>query len=181
MSAEAVQHPIEVISEAISAALFADLKRMAPAMSAFRYEMMARRIVAAEYGRSDAVEWALEWWSELQATSQARSAEAEASLKDLQAVRKRMHDDFVAGIVSNPRYQAFLDTVEDPAGIQSNVPYMTWLSGVLALYAASRPKSAAAEHVVDEEAVTAFIRRYADANLSHRVRKARLRLVASPN
>jgi hypothetical protein len=180
MSAEPAQEPVEGISEAISAALFADLKKMAPAMSAFRYEMMARRIVAAEYGRSDAVEWGMEWWSELQVATAASLTEAGASRRELQAVRQRMHVDFIAGIVSNPDYKAFLDTVEDPSEIKSNAPYLTWLSKVRALHVANMPKGAAGEHVEDE-GVSAFIRRYADANLSQRVRKARLCVVSSSN
>jgi hypothetical protein len=180
MTAELAEVPTEGISEDILAALLADLKKMAPAMTAFRYEMFARRIVAAEYGRSDAVEWAMEWWAELEAAKNEHSAAAEVCMQELQAMRKRMHDDFVAGIVENPRYQAFLDTVENPAELKSNAPYMAWLSKVLALYAANKPKGAAAKDG-EVEGASAFIRRYADANLSQRVRKARLRLVPPKN
>ncbi|MBS4020029.1 MAG: hypothetical protein KGZ68_17540 [Dechloromonas sp.] len=65
-----VQQEVEGLPRAIAEALYEDLKvRSKPggdmAEDAFRFEMFARRIVAAEYGRPDAVDWAKSWYEQL--------------------------------------------------------------------------------------------------------------------
>lgn len=68
-----------------------------------------------------------------------------------------------AGKVGNPKYQAFLDTLEEDQlqAITSNVDYFAWFSQ----RQASVPKG--------EEFSREYLRRWADANLSERVKRER--------
>lgn len=81
---------------------------------AFRYEMHARRLVAADLGREDAVAWALQWHEALLQEEQAQQAlKNEASQEEADRLL-RIRQEISAGKSGNPRFQAFLDTLEDP-------------------------------------------------------------------
>jgi hypothetical protein len=85
-----------------------------PSDEAFRYEMLARRLIAAEYGRPDAVEWALNWFQDLFASdAEAKMASVEkfAVQRDIAFAQRA---EIAAGRSSNPIFQAFLDTLETP-------------------------------------------------------------------
>lgn len=83
---------------------------------AFRYEMFARRLVAAQHGRPDAVQWAQKWYLDLvQEDLQAVAAQDDAN-RQRQLDAQAMRAEIEAGRSANPLFQAFLDTLEDPAG-----------------------------------------------------------------
>ena len=108
--------------------LFAVLKSWAVDMDPFRYSMFYRRLIAAEHGRADAVQWALDWfYSTLEEEAAAEAARAE---KAQRMARDTAHQraEFHAGRCSNPHYQAFLDTVEHPEAITHHCDYMAWIA-----------------------------------------------------
>lgn len=121
--------PLEVLTK-----LFAVLKSWADGMDAFRYEMFARRLVAAEHGRSDAVAWAQSWYSDVLA-GECQIEEARQLVIQENAQRDALaRSEFQAGRCGNPNYQAFLDTVEHPELIEHHAPYMAWISSLLARF-----------------------------------------------
>lgn len=95
-------------------------------MDAFRYEMFARRLVAAEYGRPDAVEWAQSWYNDVLAEEHRIAEEKQRQTEDMAARAEFARAEFKAGRCGNPRYQAFLDTIEHPELLESNAPYLAW-------------------------------------------------------
>lgn len=119
---------LEVPPEVI-ARLFQVLKRWAgEGMDAFRYEMFAKRLRAAEYGRPDAVEWARQWHADLVLEEQLQ-AEAKAQERAwLAGNAAKARAEFLAGRCGNPHYQAYLDTVEDPSRVMNNAGYFAWFS-----------------------------------------------------
>lgn len=119
---------IEPLSQAVLTKLFAVLKGWADDMDPFRYEMFARRLIAAEHGRPDAVKWAQAWHNELEAEEhqQAEYKQRERERLANQAAADR--EEFHAGRCSNPHYQAYLDTVEHPELIKHHGPYMAWIA-----------------------------------------------------
>jgi len=111
--------------------LFAVLKSWADGMDAFRYEMFSRRLVAAEYGRPDAVEWARSWYNDVMA-EERQIAENQKREAGITAARKAASQaEFKAGRCGNPNYQAFLDTVEHPEQIENNAPYFVWIAPLI--------------------------------------------------
>lgn len=118
------------VSAAVVVKLFDVLKSWSSDMEAFRYEMFARRLVAAEHGRPDAVEWANNWYRDVVEEESARAAELQAQLAISQERSTRLQQALKAGRSSNPHYQAFLDTVEYPEEILDNVPFFSWISAL---------------------------------------------------
>lgn len=104
---------------------------------AFRYEMFARRLVAASYGRQDAVVWALEWYADLVRNDIARIEEKLNSASETMATKVKSRELVNAGKSDNPKFQAFLDTLEDPArelyredGTFEGWKYMVWIGAI---------------------------------------------------
>lgn len=126
----------EGVSQDVLNELFAELKSWASDMAPFRYEAFAIRLVAAEYGRSDAVEWALSWYNDLMAGKRQAEAERQRVAAENKARSDVAKAEFKAGRCSNPNYQAFLDTVESPELIRDNSPYFAWMSGLLGAFEA---------------------------------------------
>lgn len=139
----------------------------------FRYEMFARRLVAAEYGRPDAVQWANEWFADLEAERKSRedeqTAKWEASARELEEVRRLKS----LGISSNPRFQAYLDTVEDPSTIHHNVGYFEFITTCVRLYGQQHRTDGSNRVSHNQAEFTDFVRAYADQHLSNRVRNRR--------
>jgi hypothetical protein len=153
------------VSKVILADLYADLKGAADSGGimegdAFRYEMFARRLVAAEYGRQDAVKWALEWHTDLikERAEKVRAMQEKIDLREAENAHSR--SEFLAGRVGNPLYQAFLDTVENPADVKNNVDYFAFHSEMLLEF----QKSPCGLTFLQ------FLRNYADQHLSERVK-----------
>lgn len=118
------------IPQDVLAKLFATLKSWADDMDAFRYQMFASRLVAAEYGRPDAVEWAQAWYNDLLA-EERQAAETRRQVIEANMARDAAAKaEFNAGRCGNPNYQAFLDTVENPELIENHALYFVWLSTV---------------------------------------------------
>lgn len=169
---------IEPISQEVSAALFADLKAATKPGGwmeddSFRYTMFARRLIAAEYGRKDAVEWANDWYAKLcqeqQEIEQARQAAIESRIATETYHRERR----CAGISDNPRFQAFLDTVESPDVLVNNAEYMIFLNTRVAEFKRIHGPQPYVHSNQWHEDLTAYIRDYADQHLSNRVRAKR--------
>jgi hypothetical protein len=138
---------------------------------AFRYSMFHQRLTAAEYGRPDAVVWALEWHAELekeQAVTRAAEQQAVEEYAQRQAFDK---SELAAGRASNPRYQAYLDTVEDLSNQLLNVGYMAFINERSGEYRRMYPDRCRglAQAPGFAEKFTQFIREYADNHLSERV------------
>ena len=118
--------------------LFVVLKSWADEMDAFRYEMFAKRLIAAEYGRPDAVAWATDWHTSiLEEEREAETAKQEA-IAQKAADDRKVRENFLAGRCGNPHYQAYLDTVENPATLTHHAEYFHWISGVVGEYERTR-------------------------------------------
>lgn len=114
--------------------LFGILKGWAEDMEAFRYEMFARRLVAAEFGRPDAVQWALDWHADVVAEERQAEEERQRASEAEARRRKFAKAELYAGRCGNPQYQAFLDTVEHPETVTNHVAYMAWISELLTAF-----------------------------------------------
>lgn len=169
--------PAEISKEQLQE-LYADLKGSADSGGwmegdAFRYEMFARRLVAAEYGRLDAVEWALQWHADLISARRAREAAQEEAVLREQASRDEARAEFLAGRCGNPRYQAFLDTVEDPSTCLNNhAGYMAFISAKMAEFERMCGRPPAYDKTGEwGKRFTQYLRDDANQNLSQRVRR----------
>lgn len=130
----------------------------------FRHEMFAGRIRAAEFGREDAARWAREWLADLDKVAVAAPAiEAPAMAAQKSAAPLAAH-----GVAENPRYEAFLDTLEDPAALTSNAEYFIWMNARLTEFKQQSGMRQGSEGAAYQDAFTAYIRSYADRNLSRR-------------
>ena len=150
--------------------LFAVLKSWADGMDAFRYEMFARRLVAAEHGRPDAVEWAQAWYNDLEAEERRAEEDRQREGERFQKQRDCARTEFKAGCCGNPQYQAFLDTVEHPEKITGNAQYMAWISGLMATFEGLR----GIHDLSDDERQVIWqhlIQEKRDANLAPRLKK----------
>lgn len=163
------------ISQEVSDVLFSELRSWSSSNmdgdDAFRYEMFARRIQAAEYGRPDAVEWANNWYADiLREQDAAKQAKLVATAR-LQAERDEGRARLAAGLAGNPLYQAYLDTLEssctdsDEAVAMLNIGYFSFHGQRTAEYERTDKRVSFAQYVRD----------YADQHLSERA-KARLNL-----
>jgi hypothetical protein len=79
-----------------------------------------------------------------------------------------------SGVVSNPLYQAFLDSVEDVEALalaRSNGPYFSWHSDRCREFELANRGSPARDTQASREAFLIFCREWATQNLSERVRK----------
>lgn len=136
----------------VATRLWAEMKSWSSALTqspsqtgSFRYNMFAQRLQAAEYGRPDAVEWALQWFADLVASQLARDHQDALALEQAicaeQQRAETLRADIRARRSSNPRFEAFLSTLEDPEGELlppsggfAGWKYMTWLSATLAKF-----------------------------------------------
>lgn len=100
---------------------------------AFRKEQFCRKVRRAEHGCKASAEWTLAYYEEI-VTEAKQLMESDLLNRSLIAKTKaeetqRFEDDFKRGIVSNPRYQAFLNTVEDPESVlHKNHLYIEWIA-----------------------------------------------------
>lgn len=118
----------EGISQDALGKLFAVLKSWSDGMDAFRYECFARRLVAAEHGRHDAVEWARNWYNDVLAEERQNEEARQRAINEREARKESARAELRAGRCENPNYQAFLDTLEHPERIENNAPYFAWMS-----------------------------------------------------
>lgn len=173
------QEDREVLLNDVAEILFADLQQRSNAggdmeNDAFRYEMFARRIVAAQYGRPDALQWAREWHAQLVAENDARRRAQEEQVKRVQAERESAWQRVREGYASNPRYQCYLDTLENPETLQNNVGYFGFITDLSAAFARWRSKKQFDRHCAYFQVMfDAFMLGYTEVRLSERVRKAR--------
>ena len=161
----------EGISRGIAEFLLADLKTCSGEIDSFRYQMIARRIVAAEYGRPDAVEWATQWYERVIKEKLEATAAAIQDAQEHAEVSARSRERFLNGQVTNPRYQLFLDTVEEPATVVNNVAYMAWISVNSAEFDKQHPPGRCEDRAERDAQFTAFLKSVRDSNLSERVRR----------
>ncbi|MBN3760937.1 hypothetical protein [Burkholderia sp. Ac-20365] len=164
--------PSDGISREVSEILLADLKSGAVEADAFRYEMFARRIVAAEHGRPDAVEWAMAWFRSRFVDQAAGNAEAALRAAQHEAARAHARAELRAGRAGNPNYQAWLDTVQDPTTIKNNVEYMAWISRLSAAFDKAYPRRKFPDDQQRDRLWKAFLKAERDANLCDRVKAA---------
>lgn len=159
----------EGISQDVLGKLFAVLKSWSDGMDAFRYECFARRLVAAEYGRHDAVEWAKNWYNDVMAEERREEEARQRDIDEREARNAFARAELRAGRCGNPNYQAFLDTLEHPEEIENNAPYFAWLSELRGRF--ERTPSLA-DMAPDEKAArwTRMIREKRDANLAPRLK-----------
>lgn len=161
----------ECVSKEVSDALYAELKSWSVqgGCDAFRYEQFARRIVAAEYGRPDAVVWALDWYWELQERAIQKKAKDAVAAEEFAAERKQGIRKLAEGRADNPLYQAYLDTLEtiqaeDEMGIcRLNAGYFAFHSQRTAEY----------QQTCKQGSFEKFVREYAEQHLSERAKRRR--------
>lgn len=160
---------VAVISQEVLARLFVVLKGWAGDMDAFRYEMFARRLVAAEHGRPDAVEWAQAWYNDLVAEERATEEAQQQRFAAEAAEREARRTEFRAGRCSNPNYQLFLDTVENPEQVENNVEFMAWISRLLTRFE-KMPNLSDMPTEERDRCWRAILQADRDANLAQRLR-----------
>ncbi|MFP3637507.1 hypothetical protein [Paraburkholderia sp. SIMBA_054] len=173
----------EGIAREVSDALLRLMKSGAVELDAFRYEMFARRIIAAEYGRPDAVTWALDWYRDSRFEEASRTVADCLSIHRRALERERSRAEFDAGRVSNWIYQAFLDTIDVPAAVRNNAPYMAWNSALHSrfdkLYPRFDRKGKETHSPEEREALWRdFVKATRDEQLSDRVRLAEAQAAA---
>lgn len=127
---------VSPITNEEAARLIADLKKLNSDEAwsdgtGHRYSVFYRRIVLAQEGDLEAVNWAKEWLADLDAQEakaikqeQERFAAQEAEAQQREAALLRQRE---AGTADNPIYQAWLNTLEDPAEAK-NHEFMAWVS-----------------------------------------------------
>ncbi len=85
---------------------------------AFRYQMFARRLSGAEAGVPDAVQWAWQWFRDLfEADLREEAIRLQAEQEGLSSAQRRREQaraDIRRGYAGNPRFQAYLNTLQDP-------------------------------------------------------------------
>lgn len=160
----------EGISQDVSSKLFAVLKNWSgDYMDAFRYECFARRLIAAEHGRPDAVEWAMNWYNDVVAEERQAEGDRQRATKENEERKAAARAELRAGRCGNPNYQAFLDTLEHPEQIENNAPYFAWISELRGRFEGT---SGVADMAGEEKAALwqKMIREKRDANLAVRMK-----------
>lgn len=162
------------ISSEQLARLFTELQAWSDDMDPFRYERFARRLVAAEYGRPDAVEWALNWHRQLVEEERAQLAAQEQAARRFEQQAAAIRAELQAGHApGNPRYQAYLDTLEHPERDGSNTGFFSWMAPLIA--ANNRhPGYAGWSQEQRMEHLDQLVRQAREANLAPRLRNAAL-------
>lgn len=96
-----------------------------------RYNQFYKRILSAQEGVTEDVTWAKEWLADLETKEaeafkleQERLAAQEAEAHQREAALQQAHE---AGTADNPIYQAWLNTLENPADAK-NHEFMAWVS-----------------------------------------------------
>lgn len=168
----------QALPDVVAEILFADLKRGAgeellDADAAFRYERFARRIVAAQYGEPESVEWAYEWLEELVTSARAMMLAEFEQRQHNAATAEKQRAEYLAGRVGNAYYQAFLDTVEDPSTVMSNIAYFAWHADRTREYERLHPKALRDAQVDYQPTFGQYLRQFADTHLSERVKRER--------
>jgi len=166
----------EALSRAEAETLFADLRAKRDTDGwgdAFRYEMFAKRIVAAEYGRPDAVEWARQWLADIE-LERREQEEAHAALVQSRHDTAMHHKaDLERGHCGNPYYQAYLDTLEHPSTEAANHVYMSWIQERWSAFHRKYPELKTSH---DQTRIRPLflteLRDYAETHLAERLRKA---------
>lgn len=127
---------VNPISSEDAALLVADLKKLNadPEWSdgtGHRYSVFHKRIISAQERDLEAVNWAKEWLVDLDAKEaealkqeQERLAAQEAEAQQREAALQQARE---AGTADNPIYQAWLNTLENPADAK-NHEFMAWVS-----------------------------------------------------
>lgn len=132
----------------------------------FRIEMFHQRLRAAEYGRPDAVQWALQWHQNvMQDRSVAQDGNVAVDALITARPHKQREDPTKAG---NPRFQAWLDTVEDVDDMRKGWLYQSFILARVSEFEARHPVRDSNWH----DKLTAYIRSWADARLAPRLRSS---------
>jgi len=128
---------------------------------AFRYMLIATKIGRAANGT--AVDWELAIVKDWLDCMLEEEAAANATVPAFTVIRPEPFADIRLGFAGNPKYQAYLDTLEQDELniISSNIGYFAWMSQRLAEMRKSDLKG------------TDFLRDWADKNLSQRVKAIR--------
>ena len=127
---------------------------------AFRYELIAKKIHRAADGT--ATDWektiATDWLNAMLELEKSRQAQANGTMGEPRVPFAEIR----TGQVSNPNYQAFLDTLEQEEldALQSNGPFFAWMHQIRA----AKPADATFD--------AAYVRKCADASLSKRAHAA---------
>lgn len=135
----------------------------------FRHGMFAGRIRAAKFGREDAVIWAREWLAALDAEQSLSAAALQAHAPQPCERQETFGERRADGVAENPRYQAFLDTLEQPGELKSNAKYMIWVSDRIAEHKRQPGVMQLANEQAYQKDLTAYMRRYADNHLASRL------------
>lgn len=161
------------ISNITMETLIGDMKKMGEDLGAFRYYMFSKRLVAATYGRQDAVIWANDWYCDLYDEAKVAMTNEFTRRRKLRLERLISRNQFLAGKVGNPRYQLYLDTVENPASIKNNVDYFAWCSGNEAEYRRIYSKTYIANLDDAKDHFHQFEKSRSNEQLSERVKRSR--------
>lgn len=166
----------DAISRDDAETLFADLRAKRDTDGwgdAFRYEMFAKRIVAAEYGRPDAVEWAREWLADIECERRQQAEAHVALVRSRQETAMYHKANLAQGKSSNPYFQAYLDTLEDPSTEAANHIYMSWIQVRWTEFYRKHPSlKSARDEALSRAMFLTELREYVEAHLAPRLRNA---------
>lgn len=158
---EANEAVIPVITRQEECALYAFLREQTDGDS-LRYELIAKKIhrVASAWHSKDDEAVVRDWLSAMRERDAVRAAREAATVASGAGVP---FDSLRSGECGNPSYQAFLDTLEQDEldALSNNVPYFAFVSA----------RQAEASSAGRENDLAAYIREWADAHLSLRVRE----------
>ena len=133
-----------------------------------RYQAFHKRIGAAERGVPEAVSWAKEWLQELRIDASEKDATQANKQAEAQKRSDELRAQLLSGSSDNPRYQAFLDTVENLADAKNlNAEYMAWIDHLVSDFESKHGRISSENQ---SELFGDFVREYAGKHLSDRVK-----------
>lgn len=141
-------------------------------MDADRHESFSRRIDSAEHGAPGAVKWARAWLADMDAAAAATKQAKDQVSADTKKLETDARAMFEQGRADDPKQQAYLDTQEDPAGINGHADYLGWLSQRMREFEKLHgitPKENGAKDT-RYSGFTAYVRAWSDQRLAKRLK-----------
>lgn len=158
------------ISRGIAETLIAECKKHIGEADPLRHRMFCGRIVAAEHGRQDAVDWAIEWYEALVKEKIELSFSGRPSKDKPTCTAVTSHSPFLVGRIGNKRMQLFVDTLDDVSAVSNNVPYMNWINANYGLFRQQHPREKFESRAEWDRLFTAFLTSVRDRDLAKRLR-----------
>ncbi len=134
---------------------------------------------AMDHKERDDLRWSRDYLKELNEEKAEKEKAEEAfrernreEVREAQERTDKYRSDIKEGKSENYRYQAFLDTVENPSKITSNADYQAWMSSIASDFKEIHGNAPVTPDDLKEwqKNLDKFVRDYADQNLSSRLK-----------